>query len=417
MSETDSHRRVSPWVVGVALAAAVSLFMPGNSRDLLAAGGSSVRSGGLVSFTFDDGRLGIYDFGAPILAKYGITATFYVSTDVINDRNPLTMTWSEVTDLHRKFNWEIGNHTRSHARLTEISNGRIRSEIRRANRELRQHGIETSTFAYPFGALDDRVVDVVSDHFAAARHAIHPINSAGRLDHLRIRSYWPDDQVSAESVIGRIEDAVKKREWFVLQFHDIVSGDTQGFDYPAAEFEKIVRYVARHGIPTATIADAMALGQENLVPNGDFDIRGRGGIVNWTLENTENIALDRRGRGAYPTPKTSIHLQGTKTQNTLWSSRIPVSANRTYALSWFVRLENLRRQGHGLWIDEYDKRGQQISGQFAGGRYDESVTGVFYRYVPSSKQVKEIRLAAFTEAGARLDLFVDSIRLAESPVR
>jgi peptidoglycan/xylan/chitin deacetylase (PgdA/CDA1 family) len=122
-----------------------------------------------VSITFDDALGSVSDIAAPILAAHGLTATVFVPTARVGldnrwrgtgDRGiPMQriMTWDEIAVLLER-GWTIGAHTRSHPRLVECDDRELVDELAGAAEDIRTHtGQQPRTFAYPYGALNDRV--------------------------------------------------------------------------------------------------------------------------------------------------------------------------------------------------------------------------------------------------------------------
>ena len=97
--------------------------------------------GKVVAVTFDDGYRSVIELAAPILAEAGFPGTLFVPTDHIGRERPMSwpgieqwlgtehaaelvpMGWDEVRRL-RDDGWEIGSHTRSHPKLSQIDAGR-----------------------------------------------------------------------------------------------------------------------------------------------------------------------------------------------------------------------------------------------------------------------------------------------------
>jgi len=371
-------------------------------------------AGGLVTFTFDDAGAGIYGRAAPVLAAAGIQATYFSTSSYVDSPDTASMTWKQVVDLQESFGWEIGNHTRTHARLTDLTDREIVDEIQSSQRALRRAGIRPLSFSYPFGEIDDRVVDVVSDVFPVGRAAWGGMES-GTLDSYRVGVERPRPKHRAARVIRFIKEAVRRDQWLVLNFHDIVEGQAGAFEYPVKELRRIVEYVAKRRIATATVAEALALESPNLVPDGDFDARS-GPLPKGWLQEGKGIKAHRRNRGAYPSPRTSIRIVGGEQQRTILSPNVVIESDAWYALSWFSRIDNYVSGGHGFWLKEIDANGRLVSGQFVGGRRNQSIGGHVFLYRPSSASVRKVQLAAYANAGSQLDLYIDSIRLAKMTV-
>lgn len=116
----------------------------------------------LLAITFDDGYLDNHDIAAPILADFGLTATFFITTDFIGSTeipwwdqggaalHPY-MGWSQVRSLHER-GFAIGSHTRTHPDLGIVSGKAAREEIFGSRREIEERlGGTVDLFAFPYG--------------------------------------------------------------------------------------------------------------------------------------------------------------------------------------------------------------------------------------------------------------------------
>lgn len=122
-----------------------------------------------IILSFDDGWSDQFAYAFPILKKYGYTATFFVFTNVIGRRGFLS--WNELRQLLAA-GMTIGDHTRSHPYLTEISNPAVLwNEIDGSKKILEKRlGVPVNEFAYPFGAYDTAIQTLVRKAgYASAR--------------------------------------------------------------------------------------------------------------------------------------------------------------------------------------------------------------------------------------------------------
>lgn len=102
-----------------------------------------------VAITFDDGTKGQYDHAFPALARRGMTATFYVTTDWIG--RPGFMTWDELRDMAAS-GMSIQSHTCSHPFLSELDEVGVRSELLRSKQVLDSElSQSTAEIAFPGG--------------------------------------------------------------------------------------------------------------------------------------------------------------------------------------------------------------------------------------------------------------------------
>ena len=122
--------------------------------------------GGTLSITFDDGYLDNFQIAAPILQKYRLPATFFVTTgfvgtsivapwDAALSMAPRWMSWEDVRGL-ASLGFEIGNHSDTHLNLAASSAEDILRDLSAAREKLeREVGVAARLFAYPFGGRED----------------------------------------------------------------------------------------------------------------------------------------------------------------------------------------------------------------------------------------------------------------------
>jgi peptidoglycan/xylan/chitin deacetylase (PgdA/CDA1 family) len=119
--------------------------------------------------TFDDGYLSVYEHACPALVDRGLSATIYVVTSVIGginewdhragDHKEPMMTAAQVREL-AEMGFEIGSHTLTHPRLAGVPDDQLEREVRDSKCALEDIvGREVSSFSYPYGDYDGRVLD------------------------------------------------------------------------------------------------------------------------------------------------------------------------------------------------------------------------------------------------------------------
>lgn len=124
-----------------------------------------------VHVTFDDGFVGVLEHAAPVLAARGIPATMYAvsarlgaTNDWMSSRGFPARPLMSAAQLHElaAMGFEIGSHTCSHARLTEIAPEAVVQEVSASRHALEDAmGRPVRHFAYPYGL-----------HSAAVRQAV-----------------------------------------------------------------------------------------------------------------------------------------------------------------------------------------------------------------------------------------------------
>jgi peptidoglycan/xylan/chitin deacetylase (PgdA/CDA1 family) len=132
-----------------------------------------------VAVTFDDAYRSVREVALPILDTLGLPATVFVPTAFPGRTEPMSwpgieewvggphedeltcMSWDELRELADD-GWEIGSHTHTHPRLTEIADGALANELERSRAECEERldGRPVS-IAYPYGDVDARVIAAV----------------------------------------------------------------------------------------------------------------------------------------------------------------------------------------------------------------------------------------------------------------
>jgi peptidoglycan/xylan/chitin deacetylase (PgdA/CDA1 family) len=150
-----------------------------------------------VAVTFDDGFRSVRDLALPVLESLGVPATMFVPTAFVGRSEPLAwpglaqatrdgdpgelrgLAWDDVADLAAR-GWEIGSHTRTHPRLPDLDDRALTAELRASRHECATAlGRRCDAVAYPYGALDARVVAAA----AAAGYRAGASPSGSRFGH------------------------------------------------------------------------------------------------------------------------------------------------------------------------------------------------------------------------------------------
>jgi peptidoglycan/xylan/chitin deacetylase (PgdA/CDA1 family) len=125
-------------------------------RDLLMADLLPPRT---VVITFDDGYEDNFEHGFRLLTKYGMCGTFFIVSRKIGE--PSRLDAQQLRQMTAS-GMEIGAHTRTHARLPELSIEEIEDEVSGSKKDLEDLlDLPITSFAYPYGLLNDACVDMV----------------------------------------------------------------------------------------------------------------------------------------------------------------------------------------------------------------------------------------------------------------
>lgn len=131
-----------------------------------------------VVLTFDDGYKSVYDEAFPILQRYGMSATIFLT--VGTDRAPKAshrlptlcgrpmLSWGEIREMARS-GMRFGAHTLTHPDLTKSTPERIEAEIVESQAIIEDMlGMPVPCFAYPFGRYNRSIETMVKHYFSCA---------------------------------------------------------------------------------------------------------------------------------------------------------------------------------------------------------------------------------------------------------
>ena len=138
-------------------------------KALLAINGISTIKDRSVVITIDDAYSSVYKYAWPLLKKYNLPFTLFISTDVIDNKIPGYMTWEEIRTL-RDHGVTIGSQTKSHHHMFKLNKEKIREELSISNKRfIDEIGSRPKIFAYPYGEYNLEVLEQVKlNGFVAA---------------------------------------------------------------------------------------------------------------------------------------------------------------------------------------------------------------------------------------------------------
>jgi peptidoglycan/xylan/chitin deacetylase (PgdA/CDA1 family) len=128
--------------------------------------------------TFDDGYRSVYEKAFPVLQRYAMSATVFVTTGLQRPDGPAErlpaggnqpmLSWDEIGEMH---DWgvEIGAHSCTHPDLTRLPPERIEAELRDSKAIIEDMlGEAVRSFAYPYGRHDRRSLEIARQCFECA---------------------------------------------------------------------------------------------------------------------------------------------------------------------------------------------------------------------------------------------------------
>lgn len=168
--------------------------------------------------TFDDGYLDTLEVATPILADLDIPSTVFLIADALEGKvafdwyqnPPPAIQVEHLPRLLASGLVEVQAHSRTHRRLTLLSDEELRDEVAGSKASLEQYVPTPTSFSYPAGIYGSREVRAVLDAgFRAGVTTAPGVNPGSRpLGELRrTMLYWRDD---LESFVAKLDGALDR---------------------------------------------------------------------------------------------------------------------------------------------------------------------------------------------------------------
>lgn len=152
-----------------------------------------------IIITLDDGYRDNYENAYPVLHELGMTATFFVATEFVDQGHPGYMTWSMIEEMAQA-GMRFEPHSKSHPDLREQEREFVIYEVLGSMETLEAYiGYTPRYFAYPSGRYDDQVIDIMAelDFWGAVTTTggtWHGFNDRYEWTRVRIRNVTPLDE-------------------------------------------------------------------------------------------------------------------------------------------------------------------------------------------------------------------------------
>jgi peptidoglycan/xylan/chitin deacetylase (PgdA/CDA1 family) len=121
-----------------------------------------------VCFTFDDAYESTLTYGLEVLHRREAPATFFAVPSLVGatsswdaGRERPLADWNLLKSAY-EMGFEIGNHTMTHARLTDLSQERQELEWHDAHAALKSSGIDATCACYPYGFVSPESPGILS---------------------------------------------------------------------------------------------------------------------------------------------------------------------------------------------------------------------------------------------------------------
>ncbi|MFO7538881.1 MAG: polysaccharide deacetylase family protein [Chloroflexota bacterium] len=116
-----------------------------------------------VIITIDDGYLDAYENAFPILQEYGMTATIFVITELVDREHPGYATWPMLKEM-AEAGIRIEPHSKTHSDLSGRGRDFLIWEILGSQQTVAAHiGYTPRYFAYPGGRYDENTIQILRE--------------------------------------------------------------------------------------------------------------------------------------------------------------------------------------------------------------------------------------------------------------
>jgi peptidoglycan/xylan/chitin deacetylase (PgdA/CDA1 family) len=212
----------------------------------------------LVSFTFDDIPESAFVHGARVLEDNGARGTFYIAGGLCGttDASRRLISASDCVQLHRRGH-EIGCHTFSHPVVQWLDADAFTAELDR-NRDFFARLVPElvlENFCYPYGIASLPRKWQAQARFDSCRSAKPGVN-AGTVDLGMIRGTPIDYTSDAATILGAIDETVRRNGWLVLFTHD-VSPDPTWIGCTPQLLDAAIKAALGRGCEIVTVRDAL----------------------------------------------------------------------------------------------------------------------------------------------------------------
>lgn len=211
----------------------------------------------IISLSFDDVPRSACTTGAKILAKYGATATWYVSgifecddaSDRFHDQRCLQ-------DLNAAGH-EIACHGYAHLNYQATSATSIKEDLDRNLEYFDRSGLPAPrNFAYPYGCVSPSIKLICAKRFRSCRGIQTGINRT-RVDLNLVRSVpFYSQSLSWAKTRALVDDVASNGGWLTFFTHAVTDRPSE-FDCTPAHLEQMIAHVSALKIPLVSMNQAL----------------------------------------------------------------------------------------------------------------------------------------------------------------
>lgn len=211
---------------------------------------------GVLSVTFDDFPRSAWTRARPILDRYDVRATYYVSGVFTGAQNRGFdhHTEQDLSDLVDSGH-EIGCHTFGHLSAFEADADRYSHSCAQnaAFLETVLPGYRMDSFAFPYGHVRLSHRKALADRYATLR-GIHPSATPSVVDRTLVAAVGLEAGHPEVNWQGLIEQAAREHRWVVLFTHEVEDSPSPYGTRPD-DLERVLDSARKAGLTFATVGE------------------------------------------------------------------------------------------------------------------------------------------------------------------
>ncbi len=126
-----------------------------------------------VVLTADDAYTTVLSGAMPLLEKYDLPMTIFVTTEGVERGYSAYLSWEQMREMKKSGLIEYGNHSHTHEHFI-LGRGDFEADLLKTAAILeRELGGDNALYAYPYGEFDESMIAVLADHgyYGIAQHS------------------------------------------------------------------------------------------------------------------------------------------------------------------------------------------------------------------------------------------------------
>ena len=210
-----------------------------------------------VILTFDDSVKSQAQFVAPLLKKYGFSATFFITEGFsFKSRKDLYMTWEEIKKLH-DMGFEIGNHTKRHRSVKSLDEKQLHESLGFIEEQCKKHGIDKPvSFCYPGYATAPKALKVLKERgYKFARAGGNRLSNRNKDDMLLLPQAFDSKPKTTFEQFKAAVDKADADNIPIITFHGVPDIEHPWVNTEQNNFIKYMKYLKDKNFKVIALKD------------------------------------------------------------------------------------------------------------------------------------------------------------------